>query len=115
MRFKSVLLALALVLLLSGSALAAKAMVHFFVVPASIPDEQAHAFNDFLIHTAGGFTVSRSTGGTVGNLGKEYTPENLSYTVSAPKNVSKEIKGYLQKNCGQKQVFMLVWPAERVE
>lgn len=115
MRVKSVLFTLALVLALSTSAFAAKAMVHFFVIPAGIADDKLHDFNEFLIHKAGGFTVSRSTGGSAGSFGKEYAPENLSYTVSAPKNVGKEIKAYLQQNCGQKDVFLLVWPAERVQ
>ena len=108
-------LSLGLVLLLASAALARKATVHFFVVPQSIPAEQLSSLNDFLIKTAGGFTASRSMGGTMGSLGRDYSPENLSYTVAAPKNVAKEIKGYLKNNCGQKEVFMLVWPAERVE
>jgi len=108
-------LALGLVLLLAPVALARKATVHFFVVPQSIPAEQLSSFNDFLIKTAGGFTASRSMGGAMGSLGRDYSPENLSYTVAAPKNVAKEIKGYLKNNCGQKAVFMLIWPAERVE
>jgi len=115
MTLKSFLLAVVLVVLLAPAALARKSTVHFFVVPSSIPSEQLTKLNDFLIHTAGGFTASRSFGGTMGSLGKDYSPENLSYTVSAPKNVAKEIKGYLKTNCGLKEIFMLVWPAERVE
>jgi hypothetical protein len=113
MRFKSVLLALALVLALSGQALAARTMVHFFVVPATIAEEKLHAFNAFLVRTAGGFTVSRSTGADTASFGAAYAPENLSYTVAAPKNIGKEIKAYLKKNCGEKDVFLLVWPADR--
>jgi len=108
-------LALGLVLLLAPAAHARKATVHFFVIPASIPAEQLNKLNDFLITTAGGFTASRSTGGAMDSLGRDYSPENLSYIVSAPKNVAREIRGYLQKNCDQKSVFMLVWEAERVE
>jgi len=115
MKLKTILLSLALVLMLSGSALAAKATVHFFVLPAGIPAEQLAKFNEFLVKTAGGYTVSRSTGGDMGDLGKGYAPENVSYTVSAPKNVARQIKAYLKTNCGKDQVFMLTWPAERGE
>jgi hypothetical protein len=115
MKLKSLLLTLALVLALSGSALAAKATVHFFVVPAGIPTEQLAEFNKFLLHSAGGFTVSRSTGAAASASGHEYAPENLSYTVSGPRNVARQIKAYLKRNCGQQDVFMLTWPAERVE
>ncbi|MDR3640525.1 MAG: hypothetical protein P4L39_04305 [Humidesulfovibrio sp.] len=113
MRIKSLLTALALVVLLSSTALAEKTIVHFFVLPASIPSEQLVKFDDFLVHTAGGFTATRSYGGAMTSLGKDYAPENLSYTVAAPKHLRKEIMDYLKKNCGQKEVFMLVWPADR--
>jgi len=115
MKLKTILLSLALVLVLSGSALAAKTTVHFFVIPASVPTEQLTKFNEFLVHSVGGFTISRSTGGSMGLSGPQYDPENLSYTVAGPKNVGKAIKAYLKKNCGLSDVFMLVWPAERVE
>lgn len=115
MKLKSFALAFLLVVLAASSALAAKATVHFFVVPAGISAEQMHDLNTFLIKSAGGFTASRSTGGDTGNLGKEYAPENLSYTVSAPKNLGKEIGGYLKKSLGLKQVFLLTWPAERLD
>jgi hypothetical protein len=114
MRTKSLFAALALVLLLSSTAFAAgKTTVHFFVVPAGIPAEQLAKFDDFLIKTAGGFTASRSFGGAQTSYGNDYAPENLSYTVAAPKNVAKPIMEYLKKNCGQKDVFILVWPADR--
>ncbi|MBU1229446.1 MAG: hypothetical protein KKA55_05780 [Proteobacteria bacterium] len=115
MRLRSLALAFALVLTLAPAALAAKATVHFFVIPAAIPAEQLAKLNDFLITTAGGFTASRSTGGDMGDLGRDYRPENISYTVSAPKNVAREIIGDLKKNCGQKGVFMLTWPATSVD
>jgi hypothetical protein len=115
MKLKSLVLSLALVLVLSGSALAAEATVHFFVVPASLPAERLNAFNDFLAKTAGGFTTSRSMGVSMSAQGKKISSENLSYTVSAPKNVAKEIKVYLKEKCGQNDVFMLIWKAERVE
>jgi hypothetical protein len=114
MRMKSLFAALALVVLLSSTALAAgKTTVHFFVVPASIPAEQLAKFDDFLVRTAGGFTATRSFGAAQTTYGKDYAPENLSYTVAAPKNLAKPIMDYLKQNCGQKDVFILVWPAER--
>jgi hypothetical protein len=115
MKLTRLALSLVLVLLMAGSALAAKATVHFFVVPAGLPSEKLHDFNAFLVETAGGFTVSRSTGGDSASFGAGYSPENLSYTVSAPKNLSKEIGGYLKKELGQKRIFLFSWPAERLE
>lgn len=115
MKLKSLLLALALVASLVSSALAGTpATVHFFVVPAAVSDEKLHDLNTYLIKNAGGFTASRSTGGDIGTLGKEYAPENVSYIVSAPKNMGKEIGAYLKQKLGLKQVFLLTWPAERL-
>lgn len=115
MKLKALVLALALVVLASSSALAAKATVHFFVVPSALPSEKLHDLNAFLVKNAGGYTVSRSTGGDSASFGAGYAPENLSYTVSAPKNLGKEIGGYLKKQLGLKPVFLLTWPAERLE
>lgn len=116
MRLKHLAISLAIVAMAASSAFAASPVtVHFFVVPASIPAEKLNALNDFLIRTAGGFTASRSMGGTMSNLGKDYAPENLSYTVSAPRNVGGEIGGYLKKSVGLKDVFLLTWPAERLD
>lgn len=115
MKLTRLALSLSLVLLMAGTALAAKATVHFFVVPAGIPSEKLHDLNAFLIKNAGGFTVSRSTGADTVSFGAGYAPENLSYTVSAPKNLSKEIGGYLKKELDQKRVFLLCWPADRFE
>ncbi|SNS20653.1 hypothetical protein SAMN04488503_3182 [Humidesulfovibrio mexicanus] len=115
MKLTRLALSLALVLLMAGSALAAKATVHFVVVPAALPSEQLHDFNAFLVKNAGGYTVSRSTGGDSASFGAGYAPENLSYTVSAPKNLSREIGGYLKKELGLKKIFLLTWPAERLE
>jgi len=116
MKLKALVLALALIVLASSSALAARPVtVHFFVIPAAMTDEKLHDLNTFLIKSAGGFTASRSTGGDTGTLGKAYAPENLSYTVSAPKNLGKEIGAYLKKELGLPQVFLLTWPASRLE
>jgi len=122
MKLKSLLMVLALVLLAASSALAASpaaakgtVTVHFFVIPAGVASEKQHDLNTFLIQKAGGFTASRSTGGDIGSLGREYAPENISYTVSASKNLAKEIGGYLKKELGLKKVFLLSWPAERFE
>jgi len=115
MKLTRLALSLALVLLMAGSALAAKATVHFFVVPAGIPSEKLHDLNTFLVKTAGGFTVSRSTGGDSASFGAGYAPENLSYTVSAPKNLAREIGAYMKKELGQKRIFLFSWPADRLE
>ncbi|MDP2848555.1 MAG: hypothetical protein Q8O35_10235 [Humidesulfovibrio sp.] len=116
MRLKHLVISLAIVVMAASTALAGSpVIVHFFVVPASIPAEKLNGLNDYLIKTAGGFTASRSFGGAMGNLGKDYAPENLSYTVSAPRNVSGEISGYLKKSFGLKEVFLLTWPAERLD
>lgn len=115
MKLRVFLLSLSVVVLMAGSALAAKATVHFLVIPASLPSEKLHDFNAFLVKKAGGYTVARSTGGDSASFGAGYAPENLSYTVSAPKNLSREIGEYLKKELGQKRLFLLTWPAERLE
>jgi len=115
MKLKHLALSLALVVLAATSAFAGKVTVHFFVIPAATPAPQINALNDYLIHTAGGFTASRSFGGAQNSLGKDYAPDNLSYTVSAPKNLGKEIGGYLKKDLGLKNVFLLTWPADRLD
>lgn len=116
MKLKHLVISLAIVAMAASSAFAGSPVtVHFFVVPASIPAEKLNALNDFLIRTAGGFTASRSFGGAQNSLGKDYAPDNLSYTVSAPKNVGGEIGGYLKNNVGLKNVFLLTWPAERLD
>lgn len=122
MKLKSLLIILALVVVAASSALAASpaaakrtATVHFFVVPAGIPSEKLHDLNAFLVKNAGGFTVSRSTGGDSASFGAGYAPENLSYTVSAPKSLAREIGGYLKKELGLNRIFLLSWPAERLE
>lgn len=122
MKLKSLPMVLVLVALAASSALAASpapgkrtVTVHFFVVPAGIPSEKLHDLNVFLVKSAGGYTVSRSTGGDTASFGAGYAPENLSYTVSAPKNLAREIGGYLKKELGLKRIFLLSWPAERLE
>lgn len=115
MKLKHLALSLALVVLAATSALAGKVTMHFFVVPASLPTTQINALNDYLVHTAGGFTASRSFGGALNSAGRDYAPDNLSYTVSAPKNLSKEIGAYIKTQLGQKDVFLVTWPADRLD
>ena len=105
--------ALALVLALAPAALAQKSVVHFFVVPASVSAQKLPALNDFLVQTAGGFTVSRSHGGSLSNAGRRIRLDNWSYTVAADTDLSQEIMDYLKAKCGLPGLFILVWEAER--
>ncbi|GEM_PF-1213712 len=105
--------ALALVLALAPAALAQRSIVHFFVVPASVAAQKLPALNDFLVQTAGGFTVSRSHGASRSSAGRRIRLDNWSYTVAADTDLSQEIMDYLKAKCGLPSVFILVWEAER--
>ena len=87
--------------------------MHFFVVPASVSAQKLPAFNDFLIQTAGGFTVARSHGGSLSSADRKIRLDNWSYTVAADTDISQEIMDYLKVKCGLPGVFILVWAAER--
>jgi hypothetical protein len=110
---KSFFLTLALVVLLAPAAFARQTTVHFFVVPASVSAQKLPALNDFLVHSAGGFTATRSHGRGPGSTSRKVTLDNWSYTVAADKNLSREIMDYLKTQCGLPSVFMLVYEAER--
>lgn len=113
MSLKRFLLALACVVLLSPCAYAENGTVHFFVVPAAIKAQDVNKLNDFLAASAGGFTVSRSQGGSRSATGKAHTSDKLSYLVAADRDLSPEIMDYLKTQCGLAKVFMLVWEADR--
>ena len=110
---RTLALSLGLVLLLAPAALARKATVHFFVLPAAVSAQELPALNDFLVQTAGGFTAAPSHGGRAGRKGKAIKLDNWSYTVAADKDLSGEIMDYLKTKCGLASVFMLVYEAER--
>lgn len=119
MSFKSILLALALVVVLASSALASSAMsggkatVHFFAIPESVPATELAKLNGFLSQAAGGFTAMRSQGGSMVAGVSEIHENNMSYLVAADRNLSKEIMAYAKEKLGLGKLFILVWKADR--
>jgi len=114
MSIKSFILSLALVVALASSALAGQTTVHFFVLPAATPASELTQLNEFLIKTAGGFTSMPTRGGGPMEAGSATAgKDNVSYLVAAKKNLSKQIMGYLKEKTGLKEVFILVWKADR--
>lgn len=115
MRLKSCLIALVLVLLLATSALAGgkTALVHFVVVPASVPAEKLSEFSAFLDNKAGGLTAFRTHGSHLGSGVGAIDEKNVSYLVAADKDMSKEIVAFAKERLGLPGIFLLVWKADR--
>ncbi len=115
MRLKSCLLALVLVLCMSATALAGgrKALVHFVVVPSSVPAEKISEFSAFLDNKAGGLTAFRTHGSYLGSGVGPLDEKNVSYLVAADKDLSKDIVAFAKERLGLKDIFLLVWKADR--
>ena len=115
MRLKSCLIALVLVLLMATAALAGgkKALVHFVVVPSSVPAEKISEFSAFLDSRAGGLTAFRTHGSHLGSGVGALDEKNISYLVAADKDMSKEIVRFAKEKLGLKDIFLLVWKADR--
>jgi len=92
--------------------------VHFFLVPAVLPDgtdsaPALPALRLFLAKLAGGYTeLGAGSGGYLDDKGELVKEDNIAFVVSAPKDVSKEIKAYLEENFPQDLHFILVWKAD---
>lgn len=114
MSFKSLLLSLVLILALAPGAFAGQDTVHFFVLPSATPASDLAQLNEYLIKTVGGYTAMPSRGGSLPEAGSPTaSKENITYFVAAKKNLSKPFMAYLKEKLGMKDVFMLVWKADR--
>ncbi len=94
-------------------------VVHYFVVPSVLPGgvnaaERLPALRMFLSKLAGGYTqLGMTQGGWVNPKGGLETERNISFLVSAEKDVSKEIAAYLDRHFPAKARYLLVWDAVR--
>jgi len=91
--------------------------VHFFVVPDVLPDGAGAAdrlpeLRLFLAKLAGGYTeLGPSQGGFMNAANQLVSENNHSFLVSADKDVSGEIRKYLDENFPAEMQFILVWKA----
>ncbi len=96
---------------------AAPVTVHFFLVPAVLPDGSDSspglpALRLFLAKLAGGYTeLGAGSGGYLDEKGELVKEDNHAFLVSADKDLSKDIRSYLEKNFPQSMHYILVWKA----
>jgi len=95
-----------------------KAHVHFFVVPAKSPDGSSTQaavakMKEYLLNLAGGYTdLGKSEGGWVDSQGMVFRRKNIAFVVSAPRDISVELKQYISENFGEISPYLLVWEAQ---
>jgi hypothetical protein len=91
--------------------------VHFLVAPAtfsdgSSADKAVSELKDYLLTSAGGYTeLLNSQGCWINPKGTVEKENNFSFMVSAQKNMSAELKGYVSKHFGQQYPYVIVWKA----
>ncbi|CCH48017.1 hypothetical protein [Pseudodesulfovibrio piezophilus] len=93
--------------------------VHFVVLPVKQGEggENSPALNTFraeMIMLAGGYSeLGPSLGGSLHPEGV-VSKENISYLVSADRDISLEIRKVVNTLFGLEKAFILVWPAQLV-
>ena len=95
------------------------ATVHFFVVPDALPDGANAAprlpeLRLFLAKLAGGYTeLGPSEGGFMNAANQLVSEKNHPFLVAADKDLSGDIRAYLDANFPAEMQFILVWKAVR--
>lgn len=91
--------------------------VHFFLVPARLPDGTPAAsrlpdLDAWLTATCGGYTkLGQAEGGWKNETGQVETEANIAYLVSATRDRSKDIAARLSGDFGVRVPYVLVFPA----
>lgn len=91
--------------------------VHFLVAPAaysdgSSADKAVSELKGYLLTLAGGYTeLGNSRGCWINPKGTVEKESNISFMISAQRNMSAELKGYISKNFRQQYPYVIVWKA----
>lgn len=94
-----------------------KIYMHFFVVPLNFPDgapakDAISNTKEYLLTLAGGFTeLGKSQGGWVNPQGMAERSKSVSFIVSAPRDISAELRQYISENFGVVAPYVTVWEA----
>jgi len=73
-------------------------------------EDTVSGLKEYLLELAGGYSeLGTSEGGWLDSQGSAETEGIVSFIVSAPTDISAELKGYLSDNFNQQYPYVLVW------
>ncbi|WP_428565887.1 MAG: hypothetical protein ACP59X_05450 [Solidesulfovibrio sp. DCME] len=92
---------------------------HLFTVPTDLPgggddSTKLPGFESWLVQSCGGYTkLGPGNGGWKNEQGQVEVQGNVVYLVTAPRDVSKDLAARLTSVFGERQPYILVFPADQ--